>query len=81
MNDCMLVQILLIGINLAIFYLNWYLSLFLNDRMELQMQEVATIQESLGLNCSPTVLGPDGLRLECLEVADECKGEQVEFLY
>jgi len=81
----MLVQNLLIGIKLAIFYQNWYLSLFLNDRMALQVQEVATIQESLGLNCSLTVLGPDGLRLECLGVADECQGQQVnlsyEFLY
>jgi len=76
---CTLVQNLLIGIKLAIFCLNWYLSLFLNDRMELQAQEVAVIQESLGLNCSLTVLGPDGLRLECLGVADECQGQQVKF--
>jgi hypothetical protein len=40
-------------------------------RMGLQVQEVATIRENLGLNCSLTVLGPDGLRLECLGVADE----------
>jgi len=64
-------QNLLSGVKFAIFYLNWYLSLFLNDRMGLQVQEVATIRENLGLNCSLTVLGPDGLRLECLGVADE----------
>ena len=74
-------QNLLIGVKFAIFYLNWYLSLFLNDRMGLQVQEVATIRESLGLNCSLTVLGPDGLRLECLGVADECPGQQVKFSY
>jgi len=72
-------QNLLIGVKFAIFYLNWYLSLFLNDRMGFQVQEVATIRESLGLNCSLTVLGPDGLHLECLGVADECLGQQVKF--
>jgi hypothetical protein len=45
------------------------------------VQEVATSQESLGLNCSLTVLGPDGLRLEHLEVADECQEQQVKFSY
>jgi len=49
--------------------------------MELQVQEVATIRESLGLNCSLTVLVPDGLCLECLGVADECQGQQVKFSY
>jgi hypothetical protein len=75
------VQNLLNGIKFAIFYLNWYLSLFLNDRMELQVQEVATIRENLGLNFCLTALGPDGLRPGCLEVADECQGQQVIFPY
>jgi len=52
-------------------------AILMRMRMELQAQEVAVIQESLGLNCSLTVLGPDGLRLECLGVADECQGQQV----
>jgi hypothetical protein len=43
------------------------------------VQEVATTQESLGLNCCLRVLAPDGLRLEHLEVADECQGQQVKF--
>jgi hypothetical protein len=49
--------------------------------MGLQVREVAATRESLGLNCSLTALGPDGVRLECLGVADECQGQQVKFSY